>query len=75
MITTSQSTIDRFALIATELVQQLIDDSVIKLHKDAAGTDLLNLASPEGQQLIKTMTTKIYEGLIKDMNTHLALED
>jgi hypothetical protein len=74
MITTSPTTIDRFTAIATEVIQTLTNTGVLRLLKDAAGTDPLDATSADGQRIIRAMATKIYDGAIKDMNQHLALD-
>jgi hypothetical protein len=62
--------IEHFSAITTATIKELQDTGVIQiLNKEGNPMDL---DSESGQLLISDLTTKIYEGLVKDTNTHLA---
>lgn len=74
MITTTPAIIAHFAAIATETIKELTNQGVLQLLTDANGKVPLDPDSDEAKKIITEVTTKIYEGLIKNMNTHLALD-
>lgn len=63
--------IEHFSAITKDIVRDLTAKGIIRIISPATGEDL-NIDSDEANELIVQITTSLYEGTVKEMNTHRA---